>query len=337
MKIGKVFLTFTIAVIILGGAYLYYVQHDKGALPSFITTHTTNKKYIVKKAGRIVASADTLEEAREKASQIKRSIAINTYNGEWVYSDFAPFLIITENVVHDFQTFKEAVQYAKANEYDKVYYKNKDKIIWEAEPKVNQEICLNVPLIMQLPELPRGCEVTSLAMIMNYAGINIDKMTLAKEVKKESTPYKEENGRIKAGNPYEGFVGDMYDKNNFGYGVYHGPIAELAEQYCGDKVVDLTGLNFEEVIYILGKGYPIWIITNTTYNQLDDSKFSIWHTPTGIVKITYSLHSVVITGVSEDTIYINDPFSSVKNIACDKEAFKKAWEQMGNQAIVILD
>ena len=94
MKIGKVFLVLTIGVTSIGGAYLYYGEHNKVALPSFINTHTTHKKYIVKKAGRIIASADTQEEAIEKASKFKRSIAINTYNGEWVYSDFNPFLII---------------------------------------------------------------------------------------------------------------------------------------------------------------------------------------------------------------------------------------------------
>ncbi|WP_372583921.1 C39 family peptidase, partial [Lactobacillus helveticus] len=30
---------------------------------------------------------------------------------------------------------------------------------------------LNVPLDNQLPDLPNGCEVTSLAMLMNYYGI----------------------------------------------------------------------------------------------------------------------------------------------------------------------
>ena len=63
----------------------------------------------------------------------------------------------------------------------------------------------------------------------------------------------------------------------------------------------------------------------------------MWHTPTGIVKITYRLHSVVVTGVSDEIIYINDPLSTRKNRAVNKEQFKKAWEQMGNQAIAILE
>lgn len=337
MKIGKVFLVLTILTISIGGAYFYYVEHNEGALPSFINTHTTNKKYIIKKAGRIVDSADTKEEVIEKASNISRSIAVNTYNDEWVYADFNPFLIINKNIVHDFENFYEAVQYAKKNEYEKVYYKTPDNIIWEKELPEVQKTILDVPLIMQYPELPKGCEVTSLAMIMEYAGAAVDKMTLAEQVKKEGDTYLLEDGKIKAGNPYNGFVGDIYGRKKFGYGVYHGPIAELAKQYYGNRVVDLTGLSFEEVTYMLQKGYPVWIITNATYKPLDDSEFEIWHTPTGIVKITFRLHSVVITGIDQNYVYINDPLNKIKNIALNKENFKKAWEQMGNQAIIILD
>lgn len=339
MRIGKVFFIFTIIVIILGGAYFYYVQHNEEALPSFINTHTTNKKYVIEKAGRIVASADTAEEAINKAKKYKRSIAINTYTDEWIYSEFNPFIIITDKAIHDFEDFREAITYAKINDYEKIYYKDNQTVIWERNPQFEEKIVLDVPLIQQNkePALPRGCEVTSLAMLLKYYNIDIDKMELAAKVKKDTTPYIKENGKIKYGNPYDGFVGDMYNTSNPGYGVYHGPIVELAQQYVGNRVVDLTGLSFEEITYILQQGYPVWIITNALYRPLDDSKFEIWHTPTGIVKITYKLHSVVITGVSENMIYINDPLSSSKNIKHNKEQFKKAWEQMGNQAIVILD
>lgn len=337
MKIRRFLLITIIVLISLGGAYFYFVQQNKVALPSFISEHTTNKKYIIKKAGRVINSADTLEDAVEKAKGIKRSIAINTYNNEWVYSDFNPYMIITKNAVHDFVDLKEAIQYAKKNQYTTVYYKSNTKIIWQSDYNNLKGISLNVPLINQNPELPRGCEVTSLAMIMKYAGINIDKMTLAKEVKKELSVYQKENGKIRCGNPYDGFVGDMYNMDNFGYAVYHGPIAELANKYSENKAADLTGLEFEDILAVLEEGNPIWIITNGTYDVLDDSQFEIWHTPTGIVKITYRLHSVVMTGFDENYIYINDPLSSIKNKRLDREAFKKAWEQMGNQAVVIVD
>ena len=88
----------------------------------------------------------------------------------------------------------------------------------EAEFSNNGEkvILSNVPFIQQLPELDRGCEVTSLAMMLQYAGITVDKMKLANEIKK--VDFMKDGVR---GNPNEGFVGNIYTFSESGYGVYH--------------------------------------------------------------------------------------------------------------------
>ncbi|QEH67440.1 C39 family peptidase [Cellulosilyticum sp. ST5] len=338
MKKVILFILCTVLIITsVGGAYIYYVKHNGGALPTFINKPTSSKKYIIKKAGNIVAEADTEEEAVSKAEKIKRSIAINTLNNEWVYSSFKPFLIITDTAVHDFDNFKEAVNYAKDNNHDKIYFNSDSNLIWKNQNKEIEIEPLNVPLIRQYPELPRGCEVTSLAMLLQYMNIDIDKMTLAKNIKKDDTPYYKDNkGRIYYGNPYDGFVGDMYNIKNNGYGVYHGPITELAKEYVGDSAIDLTGVEFSDITYFLKQGYPIWVITNATYKPLDDTYFEIWHTPSGIVKTTNKLHAVIITGIDKENVYINDPFSTYPNKAVNKNDFKLAWEQMGHQAITII-
>lgn len=86
-------------------------------------------------------------------------------------------------------------------------------------------ILSNVPFIQQLPELDRGCEVTSLAMMLQYAGITVDKMKLANEIKKVDFM----NDGVR-GNPNEGFVGNIYTFSESGYGVYHGPLFQLAKK-----------------------------------------------------------------------------------------------------------
>lgn len=337
MKTIKIFLRVFILVILLGGVYLYYLSCNKDALPNFINTHTSSKKYIIIKAGKVINNADTLEEAITKAEQIKRVIAINTYNDEWVYTDLRPYMILTDMAIHDFGNFEQALNYAKANQYTAIYYQNNKNKIWTSESELVEKQPLNVPLIKQYPELPRGCEVTSLAMILNYVGIEVDKMTLAMEVKKDTTPYSiSADGKITYGNPYDGFVGNMYNWNDNGYGVYHGPIFELAKSYAKEAAIDLTGLEFEEILYVVQQGNPVWVITNGSFSPLSDKEFTIWHTPTGIVKTTSRLHSVVITGFTEDKVYINNPLQDKNNIGLNRKEFKKAWEQMGNQAIAIL-
>ncbi len=337
MKKLIVFLIFLV-VFSAGGVFGYYIViNNPDALPAFINKDIPNGHYIIKKSGEIIEEVENREEAIRKADEMKRSVVIDKDNEEWIYSTLSPFLIITDTAIHDFESFDNALKYAKRNDYGAIYYNNDSKPIWEEAVSLPSEARINVPMVMQMPELPRGCEVTSLAMIFEYYGQKIGKMELAKNIKKDTSAYEiSDTGRIHFGNPYEGFVGDMYNRRNNGYGVYHGPIAELASKYFKEKVIDLTGLEFEDVLYFVSKGYPVWIITNSTYKPLEEHFFEIWHTPTGIVKVTSKQHSVVITGFDENKVYVNDPLHSKPNRAADKVSFQKAWEQMGNQAVTII-
>lgn len=294
--------------------------------------------YYVKSNHKIKGYFNTIEDAIESGNKYKRSIVIEAQNNEWVWNNYAPFLILTEHGVQDFDRLESAIYYAKRNSYRQIYWKNNKNIIWDLDEQLPENILLDVPVILQYPELPRGCEVTSLAMILEYLGIKTNKLELAENIKKDTTPYsKDESGRITFGNPYDGFVGDMYNIRNHGYGVYHGPIVDLLEQYAPGKVIDLTGSNIEDVLYFVAKGVPVWVVANSTYKPLKDEGFEIWHTPTGIVKITYREHAVVITGYSEKNIYLNDPLRSKKNIKVDRKKFVDAWAQMGNQAVVVYE
>ncbi|EZP76553.1 hypothetical protein H839_14789 [Parageobacillus genomosp. 1] len=201
------------------------------------------------------------------------------------------------------------------------------------EKKIKPSVLLDVPAIRQLPELPRGCEVTSLAMLLEDAGVQADKLTLAKQIKKDPTPFQRKNGKVYFGHPNDGFVGDMYSLTTPGLGVYHKPIKQLAEMYLPDRIIDLTGSDFSVLQQYLSKGVPIWIITNSTYKKLPESAFREWETPRGPIKITYYEHSVVITGYDRDYIYFNDPLTGEKNKKAPRADFLDAWAQMGRQAI----
>lgn len=192
---------------------------------------------------------------------------------------------------------------------------------------------IHAPHILQMPELARGCEVTSLAMMLNHAGKPVNKMTLAKEVKKDPTPYKKKNGKVYFGNPHVGFVGNMYTFKKSGYGVYHKPIEDLARKYIGKRVVNLTGKSFNEVKKQLNKRKPVWVIVNSQFSKLSESSFQYYHTPQGPIKITYREHSVLLTGYEGQYIYVNDPLSKQKNRKLNMKHFIAGWDQMGKQAI----
>ncbi|MED1203743.1 C39 family peptidase [Heyndrickxia acidicola] len=192
----------------------------------------------------------------------------------------------------------------------------------------NRTELLNVPLYNQMssPRLYNGCEVTSLAMVLNYNGYHVTKNELAETI--HTVPLYYQNGEN--GNPNEGFVGNMQDGP--GLGVYHGPILKLAQKYAGKKAVDLTGSPFSKILKQIDQNHPVWIITTSTFAPV--SNFRSWKTPEGLIQISFSMHSVVITGYDQKHIYINNPYG-IKNQRVDRQSFIKAWDQMGKQAITI--
>lgn len=200
----------------------------------------------------------------------------------------------------------------------------------EADFSNNDEkvILSNVPLIQQLPELDRGCEVTSLAIMLQYAGIAVDKMQLANEIKKVDFM----NDGVR-GNPNEGFVGSIYTFSESGYGVYHRPLFQLAKKYLPNKAVDLTGKSIEELYKSVKSGQPVVMITNATFAPLDEDEFTTWETNSGDVSITYNEHCVVLIGYDEEFVYIRDPLEDSLDVKVPRGEFEKAWMQMGSQAI----
>ncbi|WP_226376933.1 C39 family peptidase [Oceanobacillus halotolerans] len=202
-----------------------------------------------------------------------------------------------------------------------------------SDKHIEESVKLEAPQVEQMPELPRGCEVTSLAMLLQYHGLDVDKMELAKQVKKNPTPYRETDKEIYFGNPHNGFVGDMYTFSNPGLGVYHGPIAELAASYLGERVHDFTGGDFQEILQHLNQDRPVWVIINAAYKELPKEDFTTWKTEDGEISITRRLHSVLVTGYDDNYIYFNDPLNREEKAPID--SFKAAWNQMGKQAITV--
>ncbi len=218
---------------------------------------------------------------------------------------------------------------------------NPGNIVDKASERLNEEdaikvvhkkrVVLNVPLINQMddPKLYNGCEVTSLAMVLNYNGIDVTKSELADNI--ETVPFQYDDG--KHGNPNDGFVGSVSGSTSTGLGVYHGPVYNLAKQYA-DNVYDLTGSNFDTVVNKVEEGHPVWTITTTAFAPVSD--FESWDTPDGEIDVTYSEHSVCITGFDRDkrVIYVNDPYG-YKNREVDWNDFAAAYKQMGKQAICV--
>ncbi|MGW8787747.1 C39 family peptidase [Heyndrickxia sporothermodurans] len=241
---------------------------------------------------------------------------------------FTAFLFFIIIFIYGYQNFEHASEMA-----DRTIYLNNQNSKQYSIVKIKDKVLLNIPVTSQFPELARGCEVTSLSMLLNSAGIKSDKMTLAKQIKKDPTPRKIINNNIYYGHPNDGFVGDIYTYSKPGLGVYVQPIIELANKYLPGKIINLTKSSFDELKIPLSNGQPIWVIINTQYKKLPDSYFTTWHTKKGAIRITSKEHSVLITGYDKNFIYFNDPLTGKKNKKAPINDFKEAWVQMGSQAI----
>lgn len=261
-------------------------------------------------------------------------IIIDVSKSQWSWNQKKPFAVCqNKKYLGVFDSFAKASKYARKYKNTYIYYYNNKKLIWTNSIKLKNNVILKVPMISQMPELARGCEVTSLAMMLRYAGVKVDKMTLAKEIKKDNTPYKIKNGKIYFGHPNVGFVGDIYSFKNKGYGVYHKPIKVLAEKYLPDEIIDLTGCNWNDILYFINAKTPVWVISNGSFKELDNNFFQEWNTPYGLIRITMKEHSVLIVGYDKNYVYINNPLRKKGTQKIPMKDFYKAWIQMGRQAI----
>ncbi|TGA97819.1 hypothetical protein E4665_10500 [Sporolactobacillus shoreae] len=204
------------------------------------------------------------------------------------------------------------------------------KEVKKQDKPLPKEIHLIEPFVSQKPELPNGCEISSLAMLLRSAGISADKMVLADQMPK--VPFS--SGGYN-GNPNEGFVGNMYhgSKDNPGLAVYHRPVANLARQYLGNRVEDLTGSSWSEIEKQIVAGRPVWVITSINFQPVPESQWVNWHTRQGNIRISFMEHSVLVTGYGQKFVYFNNPLSDEGNSRADKSDFISAWKQFGSQAI----
>ncbi|WP_243355406.1 C39 family peptidase [Bacillus litorisediminis] len=247
---------------------------------------------------------------------------------------FTVIIALTAAIYFNHEKLVIAITNSDIQTKSAIQTKEQDAYVYEMI-KIQEQVLLNAPIISQFPELARGCEVTSLAMLLQFHGYDVDKLTLAQEIAKDPTTYKNINGQIFFGHPNTGFVGNMYSYAEPGLGVYHKPIKELAEKYAPGKVIDLTGSDFTSVQIYLSQGLPVWVITNTSYQALPETEFEAWQTPSGPIKITYKEHSVLLTGYDEQFVYFNDPLTGEKNKKAPMIEFVQSWTQMGSQAIAI--
>lgn len=179
----------------------------------------------------------------------------------------------------------------------------------------------------QYPELPTGCEITSLTSVLNYYGCDVNKTTMADDYLKKGY-----------GNFFEMFLGNPRESTSFGCMAQ--PIVDAANKYFNInkipmKAENISGSEFDDILKKVSQGDPV-VIWNTmdmkqafeSQTLLLDGEECVWISPE---------HCVVITGydLNKGIVYVMDP--TVGNVTRDLETFKQRYESMRSQAMYIAE
>jgi uncharacterized protein YvpB len=170
-----------------------------------------------------------------------------------------------------------------------------------AVPKRPVSATIRLPVIKQA--LHNDCEATALSMLLLDYGRHVSQLTLQSQLPRSGplTPQQAPGGSgpVIWGDPSQGFVGSAAGT---GYGVYQRPVAALARRH-GVAVRDLTGAHPQAVYRALLSGHSVmaWV-------ALSGGPYETWRTPSGrIVHANLGEHTVVFTGISGDSLTVNDP------------------------------
>lgn len=189
------------------------------------------------------------------------------------------------------------------------------------------EAKLEVENIDQNPELPNGCEITSAAIVLNYLGFEVDKVTLAEEYLPRCVPYWEADPRVE-------FMGNPEDELAF-YCLPEAVVTAvndyLEDVDAGYTAVDISGSAVEELYQWVAGGYPVMVWTTRAFSEpLYNDTFLL---PDGDRPYSNS-HCLVLTGYDDDTCYLADPMLEVETV--ERERFAESYLERGQYAVVIV-
>ena len=182
--------------------------------------------------------------------------------------------------------------------------------------------------VLQEPELPTGCEVTSLTADLNYLGFSIDKITLCDNFMPIALAGECVMDEAYVGNP-------RYD----GFGCNANIIVQTADKYFASVDspcygVDLTGQELNDILYQVTQGRPV-LVWSTIGLQVSYPEY-VWTASNGKELIfDWYQHCMVVYGYdfNQGIVYAADPLEG--NVTYPIDQFENIYGIMGKQAVVI--
>lgn len=203
----------------------------------------------------------------------------------------------------------------------------------------SNSVYIDMANILQNPELPVGCEITALTILLNYYGFNAEKTDMAKNYLPTSwgNP-KTVDGKLYKDSFYDYFIGDPFSR---GYGCFSPAIEKASNSYIsshggGYTVKNISGCHPDTLYEYLIAGTPV--LCWATDGMIEPEYYETWYDNATGEQLDWYLneHCFVLAGfnIANSTVTLNDPMKGIIDYNIDK--FEVRFKQMHSQAIVLI-
>ena len=181
---------------------------------------------------------------------------------------------------------------------------------------------------------PLSCEEAATSMALTHQGISLSQDQILNELGADQRPmYVDAQGRVRWGNPYETFVGNVNgsESNYTGFGTYYPPLVRIAKAH-GASVLAYGSMSAGAIYARVIAGHPVVAFSTwdwrwhprRDYLSFDGQRIP-WIGP------VYASHVYTVVGVSPTQVLVNDPIRGQYWIS--KGAFEAGYSDF-EEAIV---
>jgi uncharacterized protein YvpB len=181
---------------------------------------------------------------------------------------------------------------------------------------------------------PLSCEEAATSMALSHQGINLSQDQILAELGADRrAEYVDSSGRVRWGNPYETFVGNVNgSESNFtGYGTYYPPLVRIASAH-GAKIIAYGSMSAATIYARVIAGHPVvaFATWDWAWHPRRDylSYDGQWIPFIGPVQAS---HVYTVVGVSPSSVLVNDPIRGQYWVS--KASFQAGYSDF-NEAIV---
>jgi len=181
---------------------------------------------------------------------------------------------------------------------------------------------------------PLSCEEAATSMALTHQGIIVSQDQILAELGSDRrTEYVDSAGRVRWGNPYETFVGNVNgSESNFtGYGTYYPPLVRIAQAH-GARIIAYGSMSAATIYARVIAGHPVVAFATwdwAWHPRRDYLSFDGQWIP--FIGPAQASHVYTVVGVSPGSVLINDPIRGQYWIS--KASFQAGYSDF-NEAIV---